>query len=51
MAQDVQQLLDDPALRRRMGAAGVERASRLFSLERAVARHEELYAALVDGGP
>jgi N-acetyl-alpha-D-glucosaminyl L-malate synthase BshA len=51
MAQDVQRLLDDPALRRRMGAAGVERASRLFSLERAVARHEELYAALVDGGP
>jgi N-acetyl-alpha-D-glucosaminyl L-malate synthase BshA len=50
MAEDIARLLRDPGLRTRMGEAAVERTSRLFSLEQAVARHESLYASLVDGG-
>jgi N-acetyl-alpha-D-glucosaminyl L-malate synthase BshA len=49
MTEDVARLLADPTLRERMGEAGVDRATRLFSLEQAVARHESLYAALADG--
>jgi glycosyltransferase involved in cell wall biosynthesis len=50
MAEDVARLLGDPALRERMGQAGVDRASQLFSLDKALAQHEALYASLVDGG-
>jgi glycosyltransferase involved in cell wall biosynthesis len=49
MTEDVARLLADPTLRERMGEAGVDRATRLFSLEQAVTRHESLYAALADG--
>jgi glycosyltransferase involved in cell wall biosynthesis len=40
-------LLDDEALRSRMGAAGRERARREFTVERMVARHADLYRQLV----
>lgn len=47
MAADVARLLRDPELRARQGRAGLARASEQFSLERAVRRHEELYADLI----
>jgi glycosyltransferase involved in cell wall biosynthesis len=47
MAADVARLLREPELRTRLGQAGLARASERFSLERAVRRHEELYAALI----
>ncbi len=51
MATCVQQLLADEPRRREMGAAGVARASDLFSLESNVMQHEQLYAALLAGAP
>lgn len=50
MAADVARLLREPELRTRLGRAGLARASERFSLERAVRRHEELYAALIQDG-
>jgi len=49
MARSVTRLLADRELAQRMGAAGVQRASESFSLTEMVARHEELYARLLDG--
>lgn len=43
LAAAIAQLLADPALRERMGAAGRERVRRLFTWDRSVARLEELY--------
>jgi L-malate glycosyltransferase len=51
MAQDVQRLIADAALRQRMGAAGVRRTTELFSLDAAVRRHEELYESLLGAAP
>lgn len=48
MAADVARLLREPELRARFGQAGLQRASERFSLERAVRRHEELYASLLE---
>jgi N-acetyl-alpha-D-glucosaminyl L-malate synthase BshA len=48
MAADVARLLREPELRARLGQAGLKRASERFSLERAVRRHEELYASLLE---
>ena len=42
-------LLDDEALRRRLGEAGRERIAREFSVEKMVQRHAELYRGLVNG--
>jgi N-acetyl-alpha-D-glucosaminyl L-malate synthase BshA len=47
MAADVRRLLEDEPLRRRMGAAALERATQRFSLESAVASHEQIYARLL----
>lgn len=47
MAASVTRLLRDPELARRMGAAGVQRATDSFSLDEMVARHEALYARLL----
>jgi glycosyltransferase involved in cell wall biosynthesis len=41
--------LADPALRERMGRAGRRRVERLFSWERVVAMHEQVYADVVAG--
>lgn len=49
MARDIGQLLDDEALRQRMGQAGLRRATESFSLASAVRSHEELYLSLLDG--
>ena len=40
----------DPALRARMGAAANRRVRDLFSIERVVRQHEQLYRDLVSGG-
>jgi L-malate glycosyltransferase len=48
MAEDVRRLLDDPALRRRLGEAGVRRTTEMFSLEHSVRLHEEIYAGLLE---
>ncbi|MHC4846173.1 MAG: N-acetyl-alpha-D-glucosaminyl L-malate synthase BshA [Planctomycetota bacterium] len=48
MARDVGRLLDDDALRRTMGQAGLRRTTEAFSLGAAVQRHEELYLSLLD---
>jgi len=45
LAAGISTILDDPAMARRMGQAGFERASRLFSLEAMVAG----YARFLDG--
>jgi glycosyltransferase involved in cell wall biosynthesis len=47
MAAQLERLLADPALRVAMGAAGRERALRLFDLERSRAAHAQLYDALI----
>lgn len=43
MAADIDQLLDDPALRTTMGDAGIRRATEDFSLTSSLVQHEELY--------
>jgi glycosyltransferase involved in cell wall biosynthesis len=43
LAQAIGSLLENPELRRRMGAAGRERALRLFDWDRTAAQLEELY--------
>jgi glycosyltransferase involved in cell wall biosynthesis len=50
LADALRRLLADPALRRRLGAAGRARAEREFSLERARRAHVELYERLLAGG-
>jgi len=47
MALHVQALLDDPALRARLGAAAVRRATETYSLVRCLVLHEELYESLI----
>jgi glycosyltransferase involved in cell wall biosynthesis len=42
-------LLDDDALRQRLGAAGRERIRTQFTVERMIQRHAELYRDLVEG--
>jgi hypothetical protein len=49
MAEDVRRLIEDGALRQRMGAAGVRRTTEQFSLAGSVRMHEELYASLLAG--
>ncbi|MDX1944438.1 MAG: glycosyltransferase [Pirellulaceae bacterium] len=44
------QILEDPALGRRMGAAGRERILREFTVEQMIDRHAELYRQLMLGG-
>lgn len=46
LARQTRRLLDDPALRRRFGAAGRQRAETSFSPAALVRQHMELYAAL-----
>jgi glycosyltransferase involved in cell wall biosynthesis len=50
LAAAICKLLSDPHLRARMGAAGRERVRRLFTWERNIARLEELYGSVLDGG-
>ncbi|MGQ0552347.1 MAG: N-acetyl-alpha-D-glucosaminyl L-malate synthase BshA [Planctomycetota bacterium] len=47
MAAHVQQLLDDPPLRIRMGQAAQRRVMERFSLEQAIQMHEQLYESLI----
>jgi glycosyltransferase involved in cell wall biosynthesis len=47
MAEAVARLLRDPALRARMGAAGLERARRSFSVERMVEETAAVYRAVM----
>lgn len=51
LAAAIGKLLADPGLRARMGAAGRERARRLFTWDRSVDRLEELYGGALDGIP
>jgi glycosyltransferase involved in cell wall biosynthesis len=46
LAADVRRLLDDPALRSRLGAAATQRAAERFNSPTVVARVEQLYADL-----
>jgi len=46
-ADKIVRLLQDPGLRTRMGAAGRERAQRLFTVERMVAEYKALYRELL----
>ncbi len=48
MAQAIGRVLGDPALRARLGQASVERTTRLFSLERSIALHEDVYGDVLD---
>jgi glycosyltransferase involved in cell wall biosynthesis len=50
IASALGQLLDDPALARRLGIAARDRMAREFSIEANVRRFEELYAALATHG-
>jgi glycosyltransferase involved in cell wall biosynthesis len=45
LAQALLRLMDDPALRERMGNAGRERAIREFDIESVVQKHMSIYAA------
>jgi glycosyltransferase involved in cell wall biosynthesis len=47
LAESLRVLLDDPALRARMGRAGRRRVETFYSWERVVARHEQVYADVV----
>lgn len=47
LAHSLETLLEDPELRRRMGAAGRQRAQDHYTLERMVSQTEELYQALL----
>lgn len=49
LAAAICKLQADPHLRERMGAAGRERARRLFTWERSVARLQELYDGILPG--
>jgi N,N'-diacetylbacillosaminyl-diphospho-undecaprenol alpha-1,3-N-acetylgalactosaminyltransferase len=47
LARAIQKLVEDPALRQRMGQAGRERVVQHFAVERVVERYLELYAELL----
>lgn len=47
IATALNQLLDDPALAKRMGAAGQRKVATLYNWERTVTEHERLYAAVL----
>ena len=47
MAGDIDALLDDPERAQAMGAAGLRRATELFSLPSSLAQHEALYTRLI----
>jgi glycosyltransferase involved in cell wall biosynthesis len=47
LAETIVELLDDPSLRRELGAANRERARRLFSVEKMAADYEKLYEELL----
>ena len=49
LAGRLEQLLEDPVLRTRMGEAGRLRIIKEFSLEQMVRRHEEVYTSLCHG--
>ena len=49
MAASLRRLLEDEPRRRAMGEAGVTRTTEMFSLDRSVRQHEEVYASLLDG--
>lgn len=49
MAARLTQLARNPATRARMAAASQQRAIAIFSLERVVAQHEDVYASVVRG--
>ncbi|MFC5380413.1 glycosyltransferase [Aquipuribacter nitratireducens] len=51
LAERIGRLLEDPALLRRAGAAGVDRARRAFTWESVAERTEQVYAGLVGGAP
>lgn len=50
LAQAIRQLVEDGALRRRMGAAGRQLAERCYSAESIVAAHLDLYRELLKSG-
>jgi glycosyltransferase involved in cell wall biosynthesis len=50
LASKVRVLIEDGALRRRMGAVGRRRAEREFCVREVVRRHLEIYASLLGGG-
>jgi glycosyltransferase involved in cell wall biosynthesis len=47
LARHANKLINDPALRTRIGNAARERMSELFPVERSVQRHAELYRSLL----
>ncbi|MBI5050449.1 MAG: glycosyltransferase family 4 protein [Nitrospirae bacterium] len=47
LAEKIKALMDDKALREKMGMNGQERINETFTLERMVAKTEELYKSLV----
>lgn len=51
LAAALARLLADPELRERLGRAGPERVSEGFRAEQMVAAYEELYRAVLNGGP
>jgi glycosyltransferase involved in cell wall biosynthesis len=51
MARQIVRLLKDPALRARMGAAGLARARACFTVEQMVAETEAVYERLLDRQP
>jgi glycosyltransferase involved in cell wall biosynthesis len=48
LSQAMLRLLDDPGLRRRMGAAGTARAKREFTMERMIREMIKLYEAAIE---
>jgi glycosyltransferase involved in cell wall biosynthesis len=49
LVRAIRKLVEDPALRRRMGQAGRARAVQRFAIERITAQYLDLYAELLRG--
>jgi glycosyltransferase involved in cell wall biosynthesis len=51
LALAIERIIDDPALGARLGAAGVDRVSRLFTWRRTAERTVDWYRTILDGPP